>query len=140
MDTSTRSYGPGFWPAAIAEKTVSGISPHGSRGIAGRAEEDLKELNNVDNAEEDSSDTSEDNEEPSGVEAAAGDGEHAEDGDREEEEGVAEEADGDGEVEQGERVDADIPEEAPIKVKRDPAMPTAEERQKHDIAHLPPRP
>ena len=74
------------------------------------------------------------------MEAAAGEGEQAEDGDREEEEGVAEEADGDGEVEQGERVDADIPEEAPIKVKRDPAMPTAEERQKHDIAHLPPRP
>ena len=145
MDTAQRSYGPGFWPAAIAEKTDNGIRPQVRRGIGERADGEVKGLNNVDNdenIEEESSDTSEEEGEPSGAAAAAGDGEQAVDGDPEDEDGAAEDADGDviEDDEPGERMDADPQEEAPVKVKRDPAMPTAEERQKHDIAHLPPRP
>ena len=145
MDSAQGDDGAGFWSAAIAE-TGDGIRPQSSRGIGERADDVTEGLNNVDkdnDIEEESSDTSEEEEEPSGAGATAGDGEQAGDEDFDDEDGDAEDADAnakDEENEPGERMDADTPEEAPIKVKRDPAMPTAEERQKHEIAHLPPRP
>ena len=93
--------------------------------------------------DDDDDDTSEDEEAPSVVGAAAGGSGQQEDGDPEEDDvamGDVKHDEKDDNVEAQDQMDADAPEEAPINVRRDPAMPTAEERQKHDIAHLPPRP